>query len=82
MKGSIHVCKVKEKLGFASTSLMLANLMCPMISSKFLNKYKSAISTNMCMILLYEKVKLNVYKRLFDNECLISIHDISSYSCI
>ena len=37
---------------------------------------------NTCIILLYEKVKLNVYKRLFDNEYLISIHDISSYSCI
>ena len=31
---------------------------------------------------LYEKVQLNVYKRLFDNEYLISIHDINSYSCI
>ena len=28
------------------------------------------------------KVQLNVYKRLFDNEYLIGIHDISSYSCI
>ena len=28
------------------------------------------------------KVHLNVYKRLFDNEYLIGIHDISSYSCI
>ena len=28
------------------------------------------------------KVQLNVYKILFDNEYLISIHDISSYSCI
>ena len=37
---------------------------------------------NTCIILLYEKVQLNVYKRLFDNEYLISIHDISSYSCI
>ena len=35
-----------------------------------------------CIILLYDKVQLNVYKRLFDNEYLISIHDISSYSCI
>ena len=34
------------------------------------------------VILLYEKVQLNVCKRLFDNEYLISIHDISSYSCI
>ena len=32
----------------------------------------------MCIILLCEKVQLNVYKRLFDNEYLISIHDISS----
>ena len=31
---------------------------------------------NTRIILLY------VYKRLFDNEYLISIHDISSYSCI
>ena len=31
---------------------------------------------------LYDKIQLNVYKRLFDNEYLISIHDISSYSCI
>ena len=37
---------------------------------------------NTRIILLYEKVQLNVYKRLFDNEYLISIHDISSYSCI
>ena len=37
---------------------------------------------NTHIILLYEKVKLNVYNRLFDNEYLISIHDISSYSCI
>ena len=34
------------------------------------------------MILLYEKVQLNVYKILFDNEYLLSIHDIYSYSCI
>ena len=37
---------------------------------------------NIRIILLYEKVQLNVYKRLFDNEYLISIHDINSYSCI
>ena len=37
---------------------------------------------NTCIILLYEKVQLNAYKRLFDNEYLISIHDINSYSCI
>ena len=37
---------------------------------------------NTCIILLYEIVQLNVYKRLFDNEYLISIHDINSYSCI
>ena len=29
---------------------------------------------NTRVILLYEKVQLNVYKRLFDNEYLISIH--------
>ena len=34
------------------------------------------------IILLYEKVQLNAYKRLFDNEYLISIHDINSYSCM
>ena len=36
------------------------------------------------IILLFEKVKstVDVYKRLFDNEHLISMHDISSYSCI
>ena len=28
------------------------------------------------------KVWLNVYKRLFDNEYLIGIHDINSYSGI
>ena len=33
-------------------------------------------------ILLYEKVQSNAYKKLFDNEYLISIHDINSYSCI
>ena len=32
---------------------------------------------NTCIILLYEKVQLNVYKRLFDNKYPISIHDIS-----
>ena len=37
---------------------------------------------NTRIILLYEKVQLNAYKRLFDIEYLISIHDISSYSCI
>ena len=37
---------------------------------------------NTLIILLYEKVQLNVYKRLCDNEYLISIHDIGSYSCI
>ena len=30
-------------------------------------------------MLLYEKVQLNVYKILFDNEYLISIHDIMRY---
>ena len=34
---------------------------------------------NTCIILLYEKVQLNVYKILFDNEYLISIHDIMRY---
>ena len=34
---------------------------------------------NTWIILLYDKVQLNVYKRLFDNEYLVSIHDISSY---
>ena len=29
-----------------------------------------------------EKVQLNAYKRLLDNEYLISIHDINNYSCI
>ena len=37
---------------------------------------------NTRIIFLYEKVQLNVYKRLFDNEYLISVHNISSYSCI
>ena len=37
---------------------------------------------NIRIIFLYEKVQLHAYKRLFDNEYLISIHDISSYSCI
>ena len=37
---------------------------------------------NTRIILLYDKVQLNVYKILFDNEYLISIHDINSYSCI
>ena len=40
------------------------------------------VKANTYIILLYEKVQLNVYKRLFDNEYLISIQDISSYSCI
>ena len=34
---------------------------------------------NTRIILLYEKVQLNAYKRLFDNEYLISIHDIMRY---
>ena len=38
------------------------------------------VKENTHIILLYEKVQLNVYKRLFDNEYLISIHDINSYS--
>ena len=37
---------------------------------------------NTRIILLYEKVQFNAYKILFDNEYLISIHDINSYSCI
>ena len=37
---------------------------------------------NTHIILLYEKVQLNVYMRLFNNEYLKSIHDISSYSWI
>ena len=41
---------------------------------------KAKENTN--IIFLYEKVQLNAYKILFDNEYLISIHDISSYSCI
>ena len=40
------------------------------------------VKENIRIILLYEKVQLNVYKRLFDNEYLISIHDINSYSYI
>ena len=41
---------------------------------------KAKENTN--IILLYEKVQLNVYKILFDNEYIISIHDINRYSCI
>ena len=37
---------------------------------------------NTRIILLYEKVQLNTYNRLFDNEYLISIHYINNYSCI
>ena len=37
---------------------------------------------NTRIILLYEKVQLNAYKRLFDKEYLISIYDINSYSSI
>ena len=41
------------------------------------------VKENTCIILLYEKkLQLNAYKRLFDNEYLISIHDINNYSCI
>ena len=40
------------------------------------------VKANTYIIFLYEKVQLNVYKRLFDNEYLISIHNISNYSCI
>ena len=34
---------------------------------------------NTHIILLYEKVQLNAFKRLFDNEYLIHIYDINSY---
>ena len=37
---------------------------------------------NTHIILLYEKVHLNAYKKLFNTKYLISIHDINSYSCI
>ena len=39
------------------------------------------VKENTCIILLYEnfKLQLNSYKRLFDNEYLISIHDIMRY---
>ena len=37
------------------------------------------VKENTRIILLYGKVQLNAYKRLFDNEYLISIHDISNY---
>ena len=40
------------------------------------------IKDNTYIIVLYEKVQLNVYKKLFENEYLIRIHDISMYSCI
>ena len=40
------------------------------------------VKENTRIILLYEKIQLNAYKKLFDNEYLISIHDINSYSCI
>ena len=40
------------------------------------------VKDNKYIIVLYEKIQLNVYKRLFENEYLISIHDISRYSCI
>ena len=39
------------------------------------------VKDNTYIIMLYEKVQLNVYKRLFENEYLISIHDINRYSC-
>ena len=38
------------------------------------------VKENTHIILLYEKkLQLNAYKRLFDNEYLISIHDIMRY---
>ena len=40
------------------------------------------VKDNTYIIVLYEKVQLNVYKRFFENEYLISIHDINRYSCI
>ena len=40
------------------------------------------VKNNTYIIVLYEKVQLNVYKRLFENKYLISIHDISRYSYI
>ena len=44
--------------------------------------YVMKVKENTRIILLYEKIQLNAYKILFDNEYLISIHDISSHSCI
>ena len=44
--------------------------------------YVMKAKENTRIIFLYEKVQLNAYKILFDNEYLISIHDINSYSCI
>ena len=44
--------------------------------------YVMKAKENTLIILLYEKVYLNAYKILFDNEYLISIHDINSYSYI
>ena len=40
------------------------------------------VKENTRIVLLYEKVQFNAYKRLFDNEYLKSIHVINSYSCI
>ena len=42
--------------------------------------YVMKVKENTHIIHYMKKVQLNVYKRLFDNEYLISIHDISSYS--
>ena len=49
-------------------------------SNMIMIKCVMKVKENTRIILLYEKVQLNVYKRLFDNEYLISIHDISIYS--
>ena len=51
-------------------------------SNMIMITYFMKANENTRIIFLYEKVQLNVYKRLFDNEYLINIHDIGSYLCI
>ena len=51
-------------------------------SNMIMITYVMKVKDNTYIIVLYEKLQLNVYKRLFENKYLISIHDISKYSCI
>ena len=76
--GRIGYVKLKLYKGYINVLLYEIMHHSKLIMITYVMKAKE----NTRIILLYEKVQLNAYKRLFDNEYLISIHDINSYSCI